>query len=142
MTTVEEHTPAPPSLAVRAERSISWLTLGIGGLCAAATALLRNPAEGIGVAVGTALAWINFRWLKQAADALVPASIAQAGAERPRVSVWVYVRFLLRYVLVAFVLYVMMTYFDVPAVSVVAGLLSLGAAAIARSVFEIIVRPR
>jgi hypothetical protein len=137
-----EREAAQLSVSLRAERNIAWLTVALGGAAAAVTALFRSPREGVGVAAGTVLAWVNFRWLQQAVDALARASAAQAGAPKPRISVWVYVRFFLRYVLIGLAIYVMMTHFKVPVVSILGGLLSLGAAAMAQSVYEIFVRPK
>ncbi len=119
------------------ERRIAWLTLLIGFAAGGIVAVLRDPWWGTGLAIGAGLAWLNFRWLRQGLDALVAASTAQSGAERPRVPVGAYFRALFRYALIGFSVYVIFKVLRVPLVSMVVGLCALGAATIAISVYEI-----
>jgi len=127
----------PPPAAVT-ERRISWLTLLIGSLAALLVAVLRDRLWGAGLAIGAALAWLNFRWLRRGLDALVTASTAQAGKEKPSVPLLTYFAMLFRYVLIALAVYVIFEYLRVPLVSMVVGLCALGAATIAASVYEIL----
>jgi len=90
-----------------------------------------------GVAIGTVLAWVNYRWLDRGVGALVSAAVAQEGMPKPRVPMGVYVRFALRYGLIAALVYVIVSVLHVPLLAVVAGLLALGAAAIAESLYEL-----
>jgi hypothetical protein len=131
--------PSAPESAPAAltERRISWLTLLIGFLAAVSVALLRDRLWGLGLAVGAVLAWLNFRWLRRGLDALVVASTAQAGKERPVVPLLTYFAMLFRYGLIALAVYVIFIYLRVPLVSMVVGLCALGAAAIAASVYVI-----
>ncbi len=126
---------APAALT---ERRISRLTLLIGFLAALFVALLRNRLWGLGLAVGAFLAWLNFRWLRRGLDALVLASTAQAGKEKPVVPLLTYFAMLFRYGLIALAVYVIFIYLRVPLVSMVVGLCALGAATIAASVYEIL----
>ena len=127
----------PPPAAVT-ERRISWLTLLIGSLAALLVAVLRDRLWGAGLAIGAALAWLNFRWLRRGLDALVTASTAQAGKEKPSVPLLTYFAMLFRYGLIALAVYVIFEYLRVPLVSMVVGLCALGAATIAASVYEIL----
>ena len=127
----------PPPAAVT-ERRISWLTLLIGFLAALLVAVLRDRLWGAGLAIGSTLAWLNFRWLRRGLDALVTASTAQAGKEKPSVPLLAYFAMLFRYGLIAFAVYVIFEYLGVPLVSMVVGLCALGAATIAASVYEIL----
>jgi hypothetical protein len=127
----------PPPAAVT-ERRISWLTLLIGFLAALLVAVLRDRLWGAGLAVGAALAWLNFRWLRRGLDVLVIASTAQAGKEKPTVPFLSYFAMLFRYGLIALAVYVIFEYLRVPLVSMVVGLCALGAATIAASVYEIL----
>jgi hypothetical protein len=127
----------PPPAAVT-ERRISWLTLLIGFLAALLVAVLRDRLWGAGLAIGAALAWLNFRWLRRGLDALVTASTAQAGKEKPSVPLLTYFAMLFRYGLIALAVYVIFEYLRVPLVSMVVGLCALGAATIAASVYEIL----
>jgi hypothetical protein len=125
---------APTALT---EQRISWLTLLIGFLAALLVALLRHRLWGLGLAIGAVLAWLNFRWLRRGLDALVVASTAQAGREKPVVPLLSYFAMVFRYGLIALAVYVIFIYLRVPLVSMVVGLCALGAAAIAASVYEI-----
>ena len=127
----------PPPAAVT-ERRISWLTLLIGFLAALPVALLRDRLWGAGLAIGAALAWLNFRWLRSGLDSLVVASTAQAGKEKAAVPFLTYFAVAFRYGLIALAVYVIFVYLRVPLASMVVGLCALGAATIAASVYEIL----
>jgi small-conductance mechanosensitive channel len=120
------------------EYRIAWLTLLFGLAAALAAVMLRRWTWAGGLAVGTALAWLNFRWLRRGLDDLVTASIAQSGAEKPRVPTLTYVLMILRYALIALAVYVIFEILKVPLLSMVLGLCALGAATIAASVYEIL----
>jgi len=126
-----------PSGAVT-ERRISWLTLLIGLVAGLLVALLRDRLWGAGLGIGAALAWLNFRWLRRGLDALVMASTAQAGEEKPTVPLLSYFGMLFRYGLIALAVYVIFEYLRVPLVSMVVGLCALGAATVVASVYEIL----
>lgn len=120
------------------ERRIAWLTLLLGFAAGTIVAVLRDRWWGAGLAIGAALAWLNFRWLKQGLDALVAASTAQAGAKQPQVPMGAYFRAVFRYTLIGLSVYVIFRVLRVPLVSMVVGLCALGAATIAASVYEIL----
>jgi len=132
--------PSPTESAPAAvtERRISWLTLLIGFVGAISIAIFRDRLWGAGLAIGAALAWLNFRWLRRGLDALVVASTAQVGKEKPAVPLLSYFAMLFRYGLIALAVYVIFVYLRVPLVSMVVGLCALGAATIAASVYEIL----
>jgi|SRR5690242_17117797 len=129
---------AEPVIGAQAERRIGWLTLLFGFAAAVVTAALGRGLWADGLAVGTILAWLNFRWLKRAVDALVAASTAQEGKERPKVPVSTYLTALLRYGLLGLTVYVIFIYLHVPLGSMIVGFCALAAAAIAASVWEIL----
>ena len=120
------------------ERRIAWLTLLFGFAAAAILALLRQRSWATGLAVGTVLAWLNFRWLKRGLDALVLASEAQQGREKTQVPLATYFIAIFRYGLLALAVYVIFKYLRVPLGSMVVGLCALAAATIAASVWEIL----
>ena len=126
-----------PSGAVT-ERRISWLTLMIGLAAGLLVALLRDRLWGAGLGIGAALAWLNFRWLRRGLDALVLASTAQAGKEKPTIPLLSYFAIVFRYGLIALAVYVIFVYLRVPLVSMVVGLCALGAATVVATVYEIL----
>jgi hypothetical protein len=123
--------------AINLSRRISWLTLVIGFVTALIVLVLKSPRAGLGIAVGTFLAWLNFRWLDQTLAALVTVATAQVDSPQSRVPAPIYWKFAGRYVLMALGIYVIVHYFAVPLLSVVLGLLALGAGAMAGSLYEV-----
>jgi hypothetical protein len=119
------------------EQRIAWLTLVIGAVAAIATGVAYRWTWAEGLLIGSMLAYLNFWWLARGMDALVAASTAQSDAAQPRVPVGTYFRALFRYGLIAMVVYVIFKLLGIPLVSMVLGLLALGAAAIAASVYEV-----
>lgn len=120
------------------ERRIAWLTLVIGFVAAAILASAHQRPWATGIAIGTVLAWLNFRWLKRGLDALVLASEAQQGREKPQVPLVTYFTAIFRYGLLALAVYVIFNYLHVPIGSMVVGLCALAAATLAASVWEIL----
>jgi len=129
------------SLAIvgsRTEGRIAWLTLIFGAAAVTAAAVTGHRAWASGLAVGAVLAWLNFRWLGRGLDALVVASTAQQGYEKPQIPWWTYVLALFRYALIGITVYVIFVYRNIPLASMVVGLCALAAAAIVASVWELL----
>jgi small-conductance mechanosensitive channel len=124
-------------MALQTERRIAWLTLVFGAAACVAAALAGSRVWAAGLLIGSVLAWLNFRWLRRGMDALVAASAAQAGAEKPRVPLGAYFTAVVRYGLIALVVYVIFKVLKVPLASMVVGMCALAAAAIAASVYEL-----
>jgi small-conductance mechanosensitive channel len=123
---------------VQTELRIAWLTLVLGFAAAAIFAFLHRYPWALGLAIGTLLAWFNFRWLRRGVDALVLASKAQEGVEKPRVPRSTYFVTLFRYGLLVLAVYLIYTYLRVPLGSMIVGMCALAVAAIAASVWEIL----
>jgi small-conductance mechanosensitive channel len=141
----------------RSETRISQLTVVWGVAGAVLTAMFYQPRWGAGVLIGSLLAWLNFRWLKQGLDGLTENVAAQAKFEDARlgrrplqhlenpdgpkskgeVPVGAYFKAVFRYALIALIVYVIFKYLKVPVLSMVFGLCALGAATLAVSVHEI-----
>ena len=79
--------------------------------------------------IGALLAWVNFRWLERAMDAVTRASTAQANSPEARVPISGYFGLFARYALIGVVVYVTFSTFRIPVVSMLVGLCALGAAA-------------
>ena len=130
----------------RAERRIETITLALGALAAMLTGVLYSWPAGLGVAAGALLAWLNSQWLRQGLDAMRDAAVAQHVADRPEasrahVSPLLVAKLLGRYVLIGLIAYVIVAFFSVPVLSILAGFLSLGAAAMVEGVYEAVARP-
>lgn len=130
--------PSASAVFARTERRIAWLTLVLGGAAAIVVAVIRQWPWAEGLAIGTVLAWLNFRWLKRGLDALVAVATAQEGAAKARIPFGTWFRLMFRYGLIAICVYVIFEYLKVPLASMVVGLCALGAATIVASVYEIL----
>jgi ATP synthase I subunit len=122
----------------KSESRISQLTLLFGILAALPVAYLHSWRWGVGIFIGSFLAWCNFRWLKQGADALTEAATAQANQKKARVPLVTYFTAAFRYGLIALTVYAIFKYLNVPVLSMVVGLCALGAATIVVSVHSIL----
>jgi len=111
-----------------AERRIEYLTLVIGAAATVCAGIFWGIRAGAGVAIGAAISWINFRWMKQGIDTLVRLSTAQQGVDKPRVPKTVYFKFLGRYALLVLVAYVILHSFGLMIMNVVAGFFAVVAA--------------
>jgi hypothetical protein len=120
-----------------AERRIEWWTLGLGGGAAALAAAGGAWRTAMGIAAGTFLAWIHYRWLRGNVALLETLSIQQAGEEKPRVPRRVSARFKAGYALLIGVLCASFFFSAIPALAVGAGLLSLVAAVMAEGVYQL-----
>jgi small-conductance mechanosensitive channel len=145
----------------RTESWISYLTVILGAVAGMVVGLRYQWRWGLGIMIGAALAWLNFRWLRQGLDVLTKTIAAQAKVEDARlgrrplqsqknadiperkgtVPVAAYFKALFRYALIALIVYVIFKYLNVPVLSMVLGLCALGAATLAVSVHEIL-RPQ
>lgn len=117
-----------------AERRIEYIALGLGGAGAIGGAIVWGAHAGLGVAVGAILSWINFRWMKQGVGTLGRLAKAQEGAEKIRVGPGVYFKLIGRYALLFAGAYVILTYFNLPVLSLLAGFASVIVAAL----FEVV----
>jgi small-conductance mechanosensitive channel len=73
-----EEAPAKRPRFQNLERLIAGMTLAIGLAAALAVGLLHDWVWAAGVAIGSVLAWLNFRWLKQGVAALAATAVAQS----------------------------------------------------------------
>jgi len=126
------------SIYVTAEHRIEWMTLAFG-LAGAAFAFARwGWRSGAGVALGAALAWLNFRWMKQGVTALVKISTAQANSEHARVPLSVYAKFFGRFALLLAVVYVILSRSLLPVAAVLGGLFAVVAAVMIELMWELV----
>jgi hypothetical protein len=119
-------------------RRIEWLTLVLGGLGAAVAAWRWGWRGSAGLAIGAALSWINFRWLKGSVQAFGRAATAQASSQNVRVPVSAYFRFFGRFALLLGILYVILTRSWLPVVPVFTGIFAAPAAVVLALVYELV----
>jgi ATP synthase I chain len=121
----------------RISQRIAWLILVLGFVAAAAVFVTKSRRAGAGIAIGTFLSWLNFRWLDQSLGVVATVTTAKAGTAQARTPASFYWKIGGRYVLIAAVIYVTVHYFAVPLLSELVGLLSLGAGAMVGSLYEV-----
>jgi ATP synthase I chain len=131
---------AVPSRDVESAAAIrlGWLTLAVGLAAAVVVALSGRVPMGAGLAIGTLLAWLNYRWLKVGVDALVAAATEADGASNTRVPAGTYVKFAGRYLLIGLAVYASVSLLKIPVLGLIYGLLALGAAALIEGIYEVI----
>jgi hypothetical protein len=120
------------------ERRIAQYTLLLGGAGSVVATFFFSVRVGAGLFIGALLAWVNFRWLERAMDAVTRASTAQANSPEARVPISGYFGLFARYGLIAVVVYVSFSVFRIPVLSLVVGLCSLGAAAMLATLIEVL----
>jgi hypothetical protein len=119
------------------EQRIEVLTVALG-LAGTGFAVVRwGWRAGAGVALGAAVAWLNFRWLKQGVGALVKVSTGQAGAEHFRAPRTVYLKFFGRFALLLAVVYAILSRSILPVAAVLGGLFAVVAAVMIEMVWEL-----
>jgi small-conductance mechanosensitive channel len=121
-----------------AERRIEYLTAGIGAVGTVVAWILYGWRMALGVAAGAALAWLNYRWLRQGVGTLTRLSVAQAGAEKVRVPGGTYVKVMGRYVLLIAAAYVILHFFKVDIVALLAGFAALVVAIFAELIGQLV----
>ena len=119
-------------------RRVEWLTLTLGGLGSALAALWWGWRGALGVALGTVLSWINFRWLKGGVHAFGKAATELAGSEAARVPKRAYIKFIGRFALLLVAVYVILTRSWVPPVAFFAGLFASAAGVVVALVYELL----
>jgi hypothetical protein len=122
------------AIEVRIERLIA----GVGGATAVAAGFGWGIRAAAGAAIGTALCWLNFRWLRHGATGLIRLGLAQAGAATVHVPRSTHAKFFGRLVLLLVVVYAILTWLRLPAAAVVGGLAAVVPAILIELGYEII----
>ena len=112
----------------RVTSRIFRVTLVIAGAGTLAALAWRGWRVGAGFALGAAISWINFRWLKHAVDSL------SGKRARPRLAVLAG----FRYLLLGGVAYVILSYSSISLGATLAGLFVSITAVIAEIFFEVV----
>jgi hypothetical protein len=116
----------------RVTSRIFSVTLAIAGAGTLVALAWRGWRVGAGFALGSALSWINFRWLKYIVDGL--SGKRAQGAPRPRMALLAG----FRYLLLGGVAYVILRYSSISLGATLAGLFVLITAVIVEIFFEVV----
>jgi small-conductance mechanosensitive channel len=115
---------------------IRWLMLVLAGLFTVLAWLMFGGRSALGFALGCAIAYLNFYWLKRAVTALAD-GITQSGA--PQSSRGIVLRFMLRYFLMALGAYVILSVSPASLYGLLAGLFLPVAAIACEAGYEVYV---
>ena len=119
------------------ERRLEMLIAGLGATMAVGAGLGWGMRAAEAAAIGTALCWLNFRWLRQGAGALIHLGMAQAGAEVVRVPRMVHAKFFGRLVLLLIVAYAILAWLRLPAIAFLCGLVAVVPAILVELAYEV-----
>lgn len=120
------------------ERRVERFLIGLGLAMSLGAAIGWGMRAGAGAAVGTALCWLNFRWLRQGAAALIQLGQAQSDAEKARVPPVVHAKFLGRLLLLLVVAYVILAWHRLPAIAFLCGLVAVVPAIVLELGYELV----
>lgn len=119
------------------ERRIEYFLLGSGAMMTAISAIGWGIRSGEGAAMGTGMCWLNFRWLKQGAAAVIRLGMAQAGAEVVRVPRILHAKFFGRLVLLLVMVYAILVWLRLPPIATLCGLVAVFPAVVMELFYEI-----
>lgn len=119
-------------------RRIEWLTLAAGGVGTAWAASRWGWRGAAGLALGAAISWVNFRWIKGSVRTFGQAATAEPGSKQARPPTGTYLKFFVRFILLVGLVYVILTRTGLPAVPVLAGLFASAAGVVVGLVYEVL----
>jgi ATP synthase I chain len=120
------------------ETRIQQFILIVGAAMTLAAALGWGVRAAQGTAIGSALCWLNFRWLRQGAEGVIRLGLAQAGVETARVPKSTHAKFLGRVALLVLVVYVILLWLHLPVVAVFCGLTAVFPAILVELGYEMV----
>jgi hypothetical protein len=112
-----------PYIAI--ERRLEKFLLVVGAATTIGAGVGWGLRAAAGAAVGTALCWLNYRWLRLGAAALIRIGQAQATYENPRVPPLTHIKFFGRLLLLLVVAYVILAWLRLPAIAFLCGLVAV-----------------
>ena len=120
------------------ERRVEYLTLGLGAAGTVLVAVRWGWRAAGGLALGAALSWLNYRWLKQGVGALARVAAAQADAPQVRIPKRIYLKFFGRVALLLVVAYIILVGSSLPGATVLAGLFAAVGAVMIELVYRLV----
>ena len=131
---IEPTAPAAEIIQPPSHERILWIMAVLGIAGGIAGFAFRSFEFGLGIWVGTALAFINYYWLKSSLRKIF--SAAESG-EKPRMLAG---KYFLRYIILAIVIAVIYVTGVLPIVAVVLGMAGFGFAVVIEGLIRIVVR--
>lgn len=119
------------------ERRIERLIVALGAAMAIGAAIGWGRSSAASAAIGTALCWLNFRWLRQGAAGLMRLGMAQAGAEQVYVPRSVQAKFLGRLALLLAAAYVILAWLRLPVIAFLCGAVAVIPAIVVELFYEL-----
>ena len=119
------------------ERRIECFMVVLGAAMTLSSAIGWGLRAAEACAIGTALCWLNFRWLRQGATALMRLGMAQTGAEQVHVPRSVHAKFFGRLVLMLIAAYVILAWLRLPAIAFLCGLVAVVPAVLLELAYEV-----
>jgi hypothetical protein len=123
--------------ALAIERRLERLIVILGALMTIVAEIGWGNRAAAGAAIGTALCWLNFRWLRRGAAGLMQLGVAQAGAEKVRVPRRVYAKFFGRLVLLVAAAYVILVWLRLPVGAFLCGAVAVIPAIVVELFYEL-----
>jgi hypothetical protein len=120
------------------ERRIERLIVASGAAMTIGAEIGWGRGAAASAAIGTVLCWLNFRWLRQGAAALMRLGIAQAGAEKVYVPRSTHAKFLGRLLLLLLTAYVILVWLRLPVIAFLCGAVAVVPAIIVELFYEVI----
>ncbi|MFZ0333060.1 MAG: ATP synthase subunit I [Candidatus Acidiferrales bacterium] len=118
------------------ERRIERLIVVLGAAMTLGSEIGWGHRAAASAAIGTVLCWLNFRWLRQGAAALMRLGMAQAGAPQVYVPRSVHAKFFGRLVLVLVVAYVILAWLRLPVIAFLCGAVAVVPAIVVELFYE------
>jgi len=119
------------------ERRLEKLLVGVGVATTIGAGIGWGLRAAEGAIVGTAVCWLNFRWLRQGAASLIRLGEAQSTLEKPYVPPLVHVKFFGRLLLLLVVAYAILAWLRLPAIAFLCGLVAVVPAIVIELVYEL-----
>jgi len=120
------------------ERRIELFLVGLGAAMTIGAGVGWGLRSAAAAAAGTALCWLNFRWLRRGAAGLIRLGQAQADAARARVPTTVHAKFVGRLLLLLLVAYAILAWLRLPAIAFLCGLVAVVPAILAELGYELV----
>lgn len=120
-----------------AERRIEYYAAGIGIVGTIVALIFWGARPGIGVAVGAAVSWLNYRWMRLGVATMARLSKSGASSKKTAIPPGTYMRSIGRYALLAIGAYVILHFFNLPIVSLLAGFSAALAGVLAEAIGQL-----